>query len=523
MKQKAGGRRQKAEGKGNPDLLNPDPCPESRSHLLGLLVFLAPFCLYFNTMAQTVYGLDSAELTTGAYTLGIVHSPGSPLYLLVGRLFCFLPFGDVGWRMNLLSVVTGSLSAFFIYAIVVRLTGRAWIGVVTAWLLAASYYIWVWNVVAELYSPHLCIVSTLIWLIIKWRDTHRDGFLWVAGILAGLGTGNHTALILVGPGLAWLVFTSDPTLWRKPWRFLGPGLAFLGAFIAIFLYIPIRSMAHPALDYVHDYFPQINLLTIKGVIWMIRGGMFESLFFNVTWSEIGSHLFRLGTQLVANFGFMATAVGLLGLVAGLAGSRERRHFILSCLLMFIFHSGFYLTYGAADIEWMYSVSYLVLALFFCLGLSELADRIPVLPLPGGKLPVTALKILAGLMVLRLIWFNYPYLDLSRDFSARATGERILTAIGPQALFVGMWEHEPILEYLQLVEGRRPDVRIINGVFTGPIGAQQLSCEALRDGHPVYTTYTNLFGQDFIISPFKGGICYRVLANEILTGSQSLPH
>ncbi len=487
---------------------------KGQSQLLGLLVFLAPFCLYFNTMAPTVYGLDSAELTTGAYTLGIVHSPGSPLYLLVGRLFCFLPFGDVGWRMNLMSVVTGSLSAFFIYATVLRLTGRAWIGVVTAWLLAASYYIWVWNIVAELYSPHLCIVSALIWLIIKWRATHHDGLLWATGILAGLGAGNHTALVLVGPSLAWLVFTSDPTLWRQPGRFLGPGLACLCAFIAIFLYMPIRSAAHPSLDYVRDYFPQVNLLTIKGVIWMIRGGMFESMFFNVTLNEIGRHLFRLGTQLLANFGFLATAVGLLGLVSGLTGSRERRHFTLSCLLMFLFHSGFYVTYGASDIEWMYSVSYLILAFFFCIGLSTLADRLSVSTSPGGNLSGIALKLLAGAMVLSLSWFNYPYLDLSRDHSARVEGEHIFASLGPQALFIGMWEHEPILNYLQLVDGLRPDVHVINGVFTGPLGAQQLACDAHHDGHPVYTTYPNLFSQDFTLSPFKGGICYRVLPNEI---------
>ena len=78
--------------------------------------------LYLRTMAPTVYGLDSAELTAGAYLLGIVHAPGSPTYLLLGHLFTWLPFGDVGYRVNLLSACAGALAVGFVYAILWRLT-----------------------------------------------------------------------------------------------------------------------------------------------------------------------------------------------------------------------------------------------------------------------------------------------------------------------------------------------------------------------------------------------------------------
>jgi hypothetical protein len=482
-----------------PGTRNPETCRG-----LGLLVFLAPFCLYFNTMAPTVYGLDSAELTTGAYTLGIIHSPGSPLFLLVGRLFCWLPFGDVGWRVNLLSVVAAALSAFFIYATLRRVTGRPWIGVATAWLLAASYYVWVWAVVAELYATHLCIVSALLWLVVKWRDTRRDGLLWAAGFLAGLGMGNHTALVLVGPGLAWLVLTAEPVLWRQPQRWMGPVLAALASFVAVFLYLPIRHAAHPRVDFVRDYFPQVDLLSLEGWGWMIRGGMFESLFFSVPLAEIGGHLRRLVAQLLANFGLLAAGLSLLGLAAGFAGRRDRRHFVIACLLFFLCHSGFYLAYGALDNDWMYSVSYLVVALLFGLGLEALAKRFR---------PVSVIPALAALLVLRLAWFNYPYADLSGDRSARDTGERILAVMGPRALFVGMWEHVPILEYLQVVEGQRPDVCLVNGVFVGPAGAARLAREAHGRGAPVYTTATNLFSGQFECVHLPEALCYRVESPE----------
>lgn len=494
--------------------------------LLGVLVFLTPFSLYLNTMAPTVYGLDSAELATGAYTLGIVHSPGSPLFLLVGRLFCYLPWGDIGWRVNLVSVTAGALTAFFVYASVYRLTSRAWIGVLSAWLLASSYYVWVWSVVAELYAPHLCIVSALVWLVLKWRDTNHMGLLWCAGILMGLGMGNHTSLVLVGPGLAWLIFTSGSKFNRTPWRLLGPAIAALTAFVGIFLYLPIRHAAGPALDYVRDYFPHINLLSIQGWIWMIRGGMFESLFFSVPMEDIGNHLLRLFAQLLANFGVLPVAISVLGIYSRLAAPPPRCHVAVAALLLFSIHSGFFVTYGALDHTWMYSVSYLTVALCFGLGLAVIADHLPSTWRQSRPKGVSVMQAIAGLLILRLALYNYPLVNLSDDLTARATGEHILAKMESHALFIGMWEHEPILTFLQLVEHQRPDVTIINGVFIGPDGTDQLAHDALHQGRPIYTTATNLFANDYTLTYIQEGLCYRVTladTNQILTTRQSIPH
>ncbi len=468
---------------------------------LGLLVFLAPFCLYLKTMAPTVYGLDSAELATGAWTLGIIHSPGRPLFLLVGHLFTWLPLGDVGWRVNLVSVVAGALTAWFVYAMVSRLTGKLWIGVATAWLLAASYYIWVWAVVAELYAPHLCIVTAILWLAVKWIDIRDDRLLGSAALLTGLGMGNHTSLIPIVPGLAWLVLASEPRLWRQPPRILIPAALGIAAFVAVFLYLPLRHMANPPVDFVRDYFPEKDLSSVGGWFWMVRGGMFDSLFFSVTPAQAFDHLRRLVLQVAANFGVAACLLALLGLAVSLAGPAPRRRFAIACLLWFACHSGFYIAYGALDNAWMYSVSYLIVALGFALGLDFMDRRSPLAGIP--------LRAAAALLVASLAFFNHGFADLGRDDSARRTGERILAVMEPRALFIGMWEHVPILEYLQVVEGRRGDVRLVNGVFIGPSGSAHLARQAFARGHPVYTTATNLFDRSFATTPIPEGLCYRV--------------
>jgi hypothetical protein len=66
-----------------------------------------------------------------------------------------------------------------------------------------------------------------------------------------------------------------------------------------------------------------------------------------------------------------------------------------------------------------------------------------------------------LLPLLSLGLNFRYVDLSDDWSSRTFGERILESVEPNALVIGWWESTPILQYLQLIEGKRPDVLVIN--------------------------------------------------------------
>ena len=46
-----------------------------------------PLLIYSQTLAPTIYNLDSAELTTAAATNGIVRATGYPLYLVLGKIW----------------------------------------------------------------------------------------------------------------------------------------------------------------------------------------------------------------------------------------------------------------------------------------------------------------------------------------------------------------------------------------------------------------------------------------------------
>ncbi len=210
--------------------------------------FLVPFLAYLRTLAPTVYGLDSAELTTGAYTLGIVHAPGAPLYLTIGHLFTYLPVGDIGYRLNLMSAVSASLTIVFIYQILWELTHERFIALASAWFLAFSYYIWINAVAAELYAPNMAFIAGLILLALRWRRDGRSWQLYGLSLLFGLGLGVHLSLILIAPGFALLLLRPDRSPFRQP-RMMLTAIAFGLLGTSIYLYLPLRYAADPRLNY----------------------------------------------------------------------------------------------------------------------------------------------------------------------------------------------------------------------------------------------------------------------------------
>jgi hypothetical protein len=83
--------------------------------------------------------------------------------------------------------------------------------------------------------------------------------------------------------------------------------------------------------------------------------------------------------------------------------------------------------------------------------------------------------------------NVDYVDASNDWSARERGEEILETVAPDAVYFGTWVDVPILEYLQVVEGRRTDVTTVNLVFVDKLERKRRIYESAAHERPVYTS------------------------------------
>ncbi|MBI5059304.1 DUF2723 domain-containing protein [candidate division KSB1 bacterium] len=188
-------------------------------------VFLASLVVYALTMADTCSFWDCGEFAACSYTMGVPHPPGSPLFLLIGRVFTILPISaDIGVRATWMSVLASAFSILLAYLIIVRLIrhirGREesgldqWItyggGVVGALSLSWSYSMWFNAVESEVYAMSQLFTHLVVWLILVWHEkadeAGNERWLMMIGYTIGLSTGVHLLMVLALPALALVMY-----------------------------------------------------------------------------------------------------------------------------------------------------------------------------------------------------------------------------------------------------------------------------------------------------------------------------
>ena len=195
-----------------------------RNKIVAGLIFFVTTVIYLSTLAPTVAFWDCGEFITTAYTLGIPHPPGAPFYTLLGRIFSMLPFGEIAFRVNLLSAAAGIGTVVLIYLCTVRLLST-WLdrentiqqvailvgGVVASLSTAFSFSFWNNAIEAEVYGLSMCITMLAVWVALRWDDAHKDHnsdrLLLFIAYLFGLGAGVHLQCLLTIPGILILLFT----------------------------------------------------------------------------------------------------------------------------------------------------------------------------------------------------------------------------------------------------------------------------------------------------------------------------
>ncbi|MDE2999299.1 MAG: DUF2723 domain-containing protein [Gemmatimonadota bacterium] len=229
-------------------------------------VFLISLAVFVKTAAPTVSFWDSGEFIACAFTLGIPHPPGAPLYLLIGRLFTMLPFpDDPAFSMNLVSAITSALAVLFVYLITVRLVlpgrsaGERYVarvsgaagGAVAALMLAFSDTFWYNAVETEVYGFSIMLMTMSLWLGLRWmerggeKNSHR--ILYFVAYLMGLAGGVHLLCLLTVPTLLMLVWFRKPELMKDPRVWAFAALLFFAGY-STYAALYIRSGLNPVID-----------------------------------------------------------------------------------------------------------------------------------------------------------------------------------------------------------------------------------------------------------------------------------
>jgi tetratricopeptide (TPR) repeat protein len=212
------------------------------SLFLSIFVFLASFVAYLKTMAPTASFWDCGEFVACSYILGIAHPPGTPLFVMIGRLFTLIPlFTEVAARVNFISVLSSSLSVWLGYLLIVKLVGSwqkteptlwmkigKYVGAVSGSLfLAFSTTYWSNAVEAEVYGSAMFLMLLIFYLALIWMDKKATPkgtrLLILIGYLGLLSLGIHLTTFIVMPAIFLLVILVDRDR-LLDWRFWVTGI-----------------------------------------------------------------------------------------------------------------------------------------------------------------------------------------------------------------------------------------------------------------------------------------------------------
>jgi Flp pilus assembly protein TadD len=194
--------------------------------------------------------MDAGELTAAAYTLGVAHPTGFPLFLLFGKGVSLAPLGEVALRLNLLSVLCGAGACLLAARLARRLvppTGLA-TGLLAAVLTAGGATFWSQATVAEVYAPTILVLLLLLVLASVFLGHAEPRPLFLLAFVSGLAVGLH-ATLWIAIGVLVPALLLDRRARALLVRHLGVALAAFVLGLAVQIYLPLSSLRDPAVDW----------------------------------------------------------------------------------------------------------------------------------------------------------------------------------------------------------------------------------------------------------------------------------
>jgi hypothetical protein len=456
--------------------------------LIAILIGFLSLALYIRTLAPSLLYGDIAEFQTLSYTLGMTHPSGYPTQIIFGKLFTFLPFGDIAYRVNLMSATFGALAAANAYLIVRLLGGWRTAGFVASAALATSVFFWRRTIIAESYAPAAGML-TVVWLsVLLWRRTDEWRWLFVAGLAGGLSLGIHSTVLMTGASvLAYMLLTARR---RDAWTGAAAG-AFLGLALTFAFFFYLDYNDPPSSIYNTTYrtnlserglTPEEFDTPLERFLAIFPAGSLLTFYFSAPTDEIGRRLAEYANSF-PRWQFGGILLGMLSLFVIPKNGQRRWREGLYILIAFLLIWGFAVSVEFSVYQEFYVPAAVIAHVWLGMGASALLDGAEwslkrwqaadaVLSLSKDGVPSGLLANLLGLALVALsIWNARTNLRLAvtegttsfileekiypRD-PERATkeGQRILSQVEDDAILFANWDRLYSYVYsAHILEGR----------------------------------------------------------------------
>ncbi|MGC8634685.1 MAG: protein O-mannosyl-transferase family [Candidatus Limnocylindrales bacterium] len=467
----------------------------------GLLAFLIALVLYWPTVMPGVGFWDTAEFQTVGPVLGIAHPTGFPSYVLLtwAANLVLSPLGNTAFRIDLFSAILVAAASGLLAATVHRLTGRTVPALASGLLLAVAPITWWTAERADPHALHLFLSAALLYLLVAWAqrvrqvgaladdpgDQAADRLLLAASAVYAVALGNHALTVLLAPGILALLLAVQPRLFTRRRRLVAACAGLIVTLTAVlYAYIPIRASMHPPLDYAHP-------TTLGRFAYVVLGLQFRGLLTNPLTGGPGPVVDFFATSLsmavvvVALAGFAAALlrVGRLRSLGRPVAALTGTWFVAVTIFARAYNDGFpdryYLVPIAMLALWAGVAAALAWDAAASVGLR--AWRRLSTPPAYGSAPGRSAAVrggiragrtlrVTGVLIAAIVVLGLPAQRAFAERSAQsdAAGDQgaqwlnAAYAILPRdAVVLSWWSYSTPLWYGRWVEGRRPDVQIVD--------------------------------------------------------------
>ncbi len=330
---------------------------------------------------------------------------------------------------------------------------------------------WRVSAAADVHALHLALLAILVLALLRWEARVRDGAeapsrdraLLVAAAAGGLALGGHALTLLLAPAVLAYVAAVDRAVYRRP-RFL---LALLGVTVGVaallYLQLPLSGVLGASLVYGRpDTFTGFWSIVLAR---QFQGDFVESL------GSLGGAPVALARLAGEQFGVLA----LLLLPAFAVTAWRRPAYALLSGMAALLTCAFAALYVNADIARYYLGPVLFawtwLGVLAGTGVDLVAGRLRVAGAPGPAIAVArpVLTAIAALVAVGLLLGptalalgeRRGLVDRSHDTEMAHWLDDAMAGLDPGAVVVSWWSYSTPLWYGTLVEGRRPDLRIVD--------------------------------------------------------------
>lgn len=452
--------------------------------LAAVAVGFAAFGLSLWRLMPGVGFWDTAEFQMVLPVMGTAHPTGYPTYVLVGWFASVVlaPLGEAALRVNVLSAILVAVGTGFAVDLARRLSGSLVLGVAAGVGIALTPIVWAIGTHADPHALHFALLASIMWLLVRWEHIRRgnpvedpsdpdepdrahplapeearraDRLLVAAAVVVGLAVGNHSLTLLLGPPIILFVLVVEPGIVRRGRLIAANIAAFAIPTVLVRFEMILRA------GWLRAPFVYADPSTWIGFWYVTLGTQFHD-WVTDPFGNAPKRFADLFAVAASQFGPLAPLIAVAFLVAAFRQSRyallSGTAFVITCFFNSVYPDGAIDRYyiGPALLAWTW----------LAIAGATVIDLLVRHEDWGGSrwtrragLAVVAIMLIAPSLI--ALPARARLVDRSDDRAAQVWTDEVLSALEPNAVVVSWWSYSTTLWYATIVDGRRPDILIVD--------------------------------------------------------------